>query len=316
MLLAPFSGKRRLRRGNLHGHSTHSDGALSPEQVVARYRKLGYDFICLSDHLWPDEAAAAGQCVLDGRRFDADGFTTVPSAELHCFGKKYDNHGLWHIVANGLPLDFPAAGAGETGAELVARAAAAGAFVSVAHPEWHCLTAAEALLLQDAHAVEIYNHASAITTGRGSGIAVADVLLQEKRRILLTATDDSHFHCDDGGGGWVMVDSETPDAAGLVAALKAGRYYSSSGVEFAGIALDGSELTVETSPVEHICVVGAGFFAGAAHGPDLTRATFNIGALKSDWFRITAIDAAGRKAWSNPYWRADLAAGGDRKQQK
>ena len=297
-----------MRRGNLHGHSTHSDGALTPEQVVRHYRKLGYDFTCLSDHLWPDEATSAAQSVLDGHRFAADGFTLVPSAELHCFGKKYDNYGLWHIVANGLPLDFQAAAAGETGPELVARAARTGAFVSIAHPEWHCLSAQEAMLLKDAHAVEIYNHSSAITTGRGSGIAVADVLLQEKRRIFLTATDDSHFHCDDGGGGWVMVDAETPDATGILAALKEGRYYSSSGVEFAGISLDGSELTVETSPVEHVCVVGSGFFGLAAHGPDLTRATFDIEKIESDWFRITAIDAAGRKAWSNPYWYRNLAS--------
>ena len=301
MLLAPFASQRRLLRGNLHGHSTHSDGKLAPRQVAGHYRRLGYDFICISDHLWPGDLEPSSQSVLDGREFDGDGFMTIPSAELHCLGKKYDNHGLWHIVANGLPLDFKAASAGETGPELAARAAAAGAFVSIAHPEWHCLTPQEALQLEDAHAVEIYNHSSAISTGRGSGIAVADILLQERRRILLTATDDSHFYCDDAGGGWVMVDAD-PDAASILAALKDGRYYSSTGVQLAGIALDGSELTVTTSPVEHICVAGSGFLCAADHGPNLTRATFNIKAIRSDWFRITAIDAAGRKAWSNPCW--------------
>ena len=303
MLLAPFREKRRLLRGNLHGHSTHSDGALEPAAVIKHYRGLGYDFICLSDHLWPQQVEHAAQSVLDGCQFNDETFTTVPSAELHCFGKKYDNYGLWHIVANGLPLDFKAAEHSETGPQLVERAAAAGAFVSIAHPEWHCLRTDEALLLQDAHAVEIYNHSSAISTGRGSGIAIADILLQEGRRINLTATDDSHFHCNDAGGGWVMVNAE-PDAAAIVAALKAGNYYSSTGVHFKSISVDGAKLTVETtSPVEHICAVGSGYLCAAAHGPDLTRATLNIAAIESDWFRITAIDTTGRKAWSNPCWR-------------
>ncbi len=37
-------------RGDLHLHSTRSDGVQSPEIVCANYRKLGYDFLVLTDH--------------------------------------------------------------------------------------------------------------------------------------------------------------------------------------------------------------------------------------------------------------------------
>ena len=37
-------------RGNLHTHTTLSDGVLTPEEVKAKYREMGYDFIALCDH--------------------------------------------------------------------------------------------------------------------------------------------------------------------------------------------------------------------------------------------------------------------------
>ena len=39
-----------LLKGNLHTHTHLSDGLLSPEAVIARYRQLGYDFLAITDH--------------------------------------------------------------------------------------------------------------------------------------------------------------------------------------------------------------------------------------------------------------------------
>ena len=56
--IAPFDLPGRFWRGNIHTHSTLSDGALPPETVVAAYRDAGYDFMMLSEHFvsgfdWP-----------------------------------------------------------------------------------------------------------------------------------------------------------------------------------------------------------------------------------------------------------------------
>ena len=45
-----FSNPGRFFRGNLHTHSTNSDGVLPPEEVCRRYAVNGYDLLCLSDH--------------------------------------------------------------------------------------------------------------------------------------------------------------------------------------------------------------------------------------------------------------------------
>ena len=305
MLLPPFDRGQRFFRGNLHGHSTHSDGEFEPSEAVGIYRSRGYDFTCLSDHLWKDERFCAGS-VLDTASLDGDGLITITSAELHCFGKKYANDGLWHILANGLPADFAMAGDDETAPELLDRALEAGAFVSIPHPEWYALTDEEAITLSRAHAVEVYNHTSELEAGRGMGLAAADHLLNEGRRVSIIATDDSHGRIDDVGGGWVMVAADNLDAGSILEALKAGRHYSSTGPELRSLEWDNGSLAVECSPAAWINVAGSGAFARGQHGDGITRAVFDLGEAKSDFFRVTVTDSAGLRAWSNPIHRDGL----------
>ena len=256
MLLPPFDQNKPFFRGNLHGHSTASDGKLTPEEAVAAYKHLGYDFTCLSEHFWHHDWCV--QKVLDTRHLDDDGFTTIPSVELHANGKAFDANGLWHIVANGLPLDFELPREDESGPDLARRAADAGAFISIAHPEWYGLTTTEAESLDAAHAVEIYNYGCDVDCDRAYGIAIADHLLNIGRKITFTATDDSHFLVPDFGGGWVWVAAETNEADKLVQALKDGYHYSSQGPQINSIDLSGDQLTVECSPAQHVFVMGLG----------------------------------------------------------
>ncbi len=308
MKLPPFASGHRLFRGNLHGHSTHSDGLLDAEAVVNAYVRLGYDFTCLSDHLWIDKSFAALN-VLDSAYLDCDAFITLRSAELHCYGKRFDQDGLWHILANGLPLDFSCSDANETAPELVDRALAAGAYVSLAHPEWYSMTGDEALSLAMAHAVEIYNYSATISSARGSGIAIADRLLNEGKNIGFIATDDSHFNMADFGGGWVMVAAPELSQAAIIKALKAGQHYASSGADFINMSLQKSILTVETSEVDSVILSGTGHKAMAREGKNLTHVEFDLSKFASDWFRVTIRDKVGKMAWSNPYFKTKLGYG-------
>ena len=299
MRLPPFGLGHSLYRGNLHGHSTHSDGVFSAQAVAQTYADLGYDFTCLSDHLWIDDKFAATS-VCDGRALDRKDFITLPSAELHCYGKTYDQDGVWHIVANGLPLDFACPDAKETAPDLIARAQAAGAYVSLAHPEWYTMTMDEAMQVAAADAVEIYNHSCVVTSARGSGIAIADYLLNEGKKISFTATDDSHFELPDWGGGWVMVAAAELSQNALVAALKAGHHYASTGADFTDLKIEDGVLTVTSSPVEHVVISGAGHMAMAETGKDMTVTQFDLAKFRSDWFRITLRDAAGKWRGQTP----------------
>ena len=296
-----------LYRGNLHGHCTHSDGRNEPAEVVRLYREAGYDFTCLSDHYWTDPRFSA-DTICDGSALDSEDFITLISAELHCHGKLYDQAGLWHILANGLPLDFPVATPSETGPELVERAVVAGAFVSIPHPECHAMTTEEArsLAVAGAHAVEIYNHSSALDAGRGGGVATVDQLANAGFRTGIIATDDSHDVPADGFGGWVMVASRDLSAGSSLAALKAGNYYASCGPDFTSIRLEGNMLHVTCSPVSRVGVAAGGHRAFSASGDGMTEAQIEIGRTDFDFFRMVLTDKAGKQAWSNHFWTDDL----------
>lgn len=302
--LAAFAAPGQFWRGNLHSHSTRSDGVLSPEEVCARYIAEGYDFLALTDHfvgLW-------GYPIVDTVPMRTRGFTTILGAELHSGAMA--NGEVWHLLAVGLPADFapsdspdftPREGQ-ETAAGLAARAVAAGAFVAIAHPQWSGLTLADARGVAAAHAVEVYNHGCAIGCDRPDGMAIADLLLAEGRALSLIATDDAHFTEPDHFGGWVMVKAEANTPEALLAALKAGAFYSTQGPELRNVRLTATAVEVECSAAVTVIVQGAGTAAVAVHGRSMTRASIALSRFRrtSPYLRVTVIDAAGKRAWSNP----------------
>ena len=219
---------------------------MTAEEVVGAYKRAGYDFLQLSDHFldrygWP---------IRDTRRLRSNNFTTLCGAEVHAMGTSAGE--MWHILATGLPLDFPPASPEESGPRLATRAREAGAFVAIAHPAWSQLTIEEGRVLAAAHAVEIYNHGSAVETDRGDGFYLLDQLCNEDRRLTAIATDDAHFrHGDyDAFGGFVMVKSESLEPDGILNALKMGEFYSSQGPRLHNIEVSRSEVRVECRGID------------------------------------------------------------------
>ena len=301
-----FTAPGKFWRGNLHTHSTRSDGVLDPGEVCRRYKAEGYDFIALTDHF----VGLYDYPITDTTEFRDDTFTTILGAELH--SGAMDNGSLWHILAVGLPAGFAPSNSPdfrpvpdqETGPQLAARARDAGAFVAIAHPEWSCMTENDARSLTAAHAVEIYNHSCAVEVDRPRGFTTLDYLLNQGRKLTLCATDDAHFSGPDHFGGWVMVKSETNTPDALLAALKAGHHYASQGPEIHDVTVEDDHVTVVSSAVVNVSVVGNGPGAAYVHGNAMTRTRLNISRLtNSPWIRISVTDRAGKCAWLNPIWR-------------
>lgn len=307
-LLPPFSTPGRFWRGNLHTHSNLSDGALEPQAVVEAYKAAGYDFMQLSEHFIGNFDFP----IADTRSFRSNNFTTLIGAELHAPVTQAGE--LWHIVAAGLPLDFPRNLDGETGVQVARRAAEAGAFIGIAHPAWSQLTIEDGRAIDCAHAVEIYNHGCAIENDRGDGWYLADQLLTEGKRLTAFATDDAHFKTPDHFGGWVHVKADSLDPDALLVALKQGNYYSSMGPRIEEISIEDKMLNVRCSPVDTITVVCGTSRTVTRNGRSITEAELDLKQLdngwllakSSPWFRVTVIDNAGKRAWSNPIWWDEL----------
>lgn len=305
MIPPAFASPGRFFRGNLHMHSTLSDGAADPEEICRSYKEEGYDFVSLTDHF----TGQFGYPIADTSGFREDGFTTIPGAELH--SGAMENGDLWHILAVGLPPDFPpphapgfAPVAGqESGPELARRAREAGAFVVLAHPQWSGLSMKDARSLDAAHAVEVYNHECALSSDRPDGFHMLELLLSEGRRLSLVASDDAHCKLADQFGGWVMVKAHANEPDLLLQALKDGAFYASQGPELHHIELVGEEIRIACSKVKSIIVQGNGTGVRARHGHGLTSARIPLERFRnSAWIRVSIVDEKNRRAWSNPIW--------------
>jgi hypothetical protein len=303
--LAPFSTTGRFWRGNLHTHSNLSDGALDLHQVVDCYQRAGYDFLQLSEHF----LGRFNWQIADTRSFRTNRFTTLIGAELHAPATRVGE--LWHILATGLPLSFAPTQSSETGAKIAKRACDAGAFVTIAHPAWSQLTIDDGCTIE-AHAVEIYNHGCAVENDRGDGWYLLDHLLTGGRRMTAIASDDAHFRhgTHDAFGGWVHVKSPALEPELIVEALKSGHFYSSQGPQIYELSATRTELAIVCSPVNAITVVGGTSCAICKVGQFITNATLDLTKIDKSWqaerselwFRLAIIDAAGRRAWTNPIW--------------
>lgn len=301
MSIEAFAAPGSFYRGNLHTHSSHSDGGLPPDEVCRRYAAQGYDFLCVSDHF----SERFGFPMTDTTAYRTETFTTLIGAEVHAPATSLGE--LWHILAVGLPLDFAHTGPDETGPELATRCLEAGAFVAIPHPEWYALTTADAASIPGAHAMEVYNHTAAVQSVRGGGSYFLDMLLNEGRRINVLAGDDAHFGIPghqnrDAFGGWIMVKAAENSPEALLRALKAGHFYASQGPTINEMRIDGGELVVECSPVDQITLLGRGSRSVLAPGKGRTQARMSLEKFAGSWCRLAVRDASGRCAWSNPIW--------------
>ena len=295
----PFAQPGRFFRGNLHTHSTRSDGTRSPGDVCSLYAQAGYDFIALTDHFLPQY----GYPITDTRPYRSDSFTTIIGAELH--SGAIANGSAWHIVAAGLPDDFAPPAEDETGGQLAARATQAGAFVGIAHPHWYTLCEGDIEDLGPAHAVEVYNGIAVDANDRAESWHIMDILLDRGQRYFAYAADDAHLtpRRHDFCRGWVHVKAEELSPRALLSALKTGAFYSSTGPQIFDIELTpGEELTVECSPAERVFLTGVGSAAQSEWGNGLTGARFDLSDWNSHYCRVTVRDLQGGRAWSNPIW--------------
>lgn len=293
----PFAAPGRFWRGNMHMHSTGSDGAHPAAEACAAYAREGYDFVAMTDHFLPQY----GHPVTDTRAFHRDDFVTLAGAELH--QGRLGNGELWHIVAVGLPWDFAAPAAGETAAEICNRAAAAGAFLAFAHPGWFALTPEDVRSLPMVHAVEVYNHGTETGQMRGDGWYLADMVLNEGRRLTAIANDDMHRLGVGFAGGWTMVKAETLTPAALLAALHAGQFYASQGPMVHDMRVEDDALVIDCSPVVTAALVGSrARRVNAAITEISSRVTLALAGIEDGYFRVILRDRHGRHAWTNPVW--------------
>ena len=294
-------------KGNLHCHTTISDGKLDPQATVALYRKLGYDFVALTDHIggFRDKKTKIFKpLIYPLAQLNRPDFLVLP-------GMEYDTNRSGetiHMLAIGPGYD-QVLEEGQDLSEAMKNWWDKGAFTFFAHPHWSLNSTSVLEDLTFLPAVEVFNYATALSNGlRGNSQLHWDRLLRRSRRVLGVATDDTHRPAEQAGGGWVMVKAPALTADEIVRALRAGRFYFSSGPTLDDVFFDTEgALHVRCSPVEVVralSTVGKVMQVKAKPGRTLREAViawdWNPKGSKTSlpFVRVECTDAHGRTAWT------------------
>ncbi len=294
----PFSNDGKWYKGNLHTHTTVSDGALSPQETIRTYAEGDYDFLALTDH----------DAVVDYDGLDPHGVTLIPGCEL-CVGRGKLDQSL-HVVALGLDA-VPQLPDSPDYAELMPAIAAQCQLCFVGHPFWTLTEASELLGLKGHVGIEVYNAICQHNCGRGPSEMIWDVLLAHGQRLWGFAVDDAHLSAD-YCQAWIWVRSAENSVAAILEAVKEGHFYASNGPQIYDVAIEAEHVWVHCSRCRQIAVVGATVGEGSttAHLADRPpfeeiRLPYHHGARP---FRVEVIDDQGHKAWTNPFFPDEVAS--------
>ncbi len=283
----PFRKKGRWYRGNLHSHTTESDGKLTPTEVVEFYRSRGYDFLCLTDH----------EKVSDPGGLCSDEFLVFTGVET---SPKESSH---HIVGIGIHELGPVEKF-DKAQETIDNLASMGGIVFIAHPYWSALTDDDINQLGNVAGIELYNTGCEVEIGRGFSTIHWDNLLASGMPLDGFAVDDAHRYTDDAPGGWVWVRARNLTERDIVGGIRKGDFYSSTGPLLEGITVEDDKIHVISSPVDTITFHSRGPSGNSVHRIGEGMLTHASHTFKPEhrYIRVECVDGGGRMAWANPIY--------------
>jgi hypothetical protein len=271
------------QRGVIHAHTTNSDGALAPQEVVDDYAARGYGFLMIADHDWLTDPAA----------LDPRGMALIPGVEVTARGP----HILHVNATQALPPHADRQ-------KVLDAIQTDGGFAVVNHPNWersysHCRQ--EWLESWTGYlGIEIYN--AVVRRQEGSPLATDrwDRLLGQGRRVWGFANDDMHLP-EDAGQAWNVIQCESRDGADVLRCLREGRFYASTGVEITGIRVEGLRLRVETTNAQRILVISD--FGHREACVDATAVDFTLDAhAPVKYVRVECWGPGEAMAWTQPFY--------------
>jgi len=284
-LLEAFEAPGEWLKGNLHTHTTNSDGRYTPQERVAGYKQQGYDFLAFADH-----------CLVT--RCHDDDLVVIPGAEWDLAVGDIN----YHLVALNVPTGFHVFPEMPI-QEAVDEVRSAGGVAILAHPYWSGLTLSDMRDIEGCAGIEVYNHMVHKGVGKGQSTVHWDNLLAAGWRGFGFAVDDCHVE-GDTYGGWIMVKSQYRDADSILEAIRSGRFYASTGPEIRSVQEDGGILKVECSDAAEINFISRQWYGRHEEAPDgeaLNAAEFAL-EHGDAYVRIEVIDSEGHAAWTNPLY--------------
>lgn len=303
-----------FQRGNVHTHSTRSDGTASLGDMIGWYRDHGYQFVAMTEH---DRRLDAGELDV----FAKPGFVVIPGEEVT------DTWGSVPLHVNALCARALVRGgrhfdrADRGIAAILAEVRAQGGVPLVNHPNFFWALQPTDIVRGGSgrYLLEMWSgHPAVHALGDATHAteeAFWDEVLARGGDAIPAAVDDAHGVHDGPGGsdalpgrGWLETFGAETTKEAICAALAAGQLYASNGPSFTRIAVQGDTFAVETADTgatvafvgergETLAEVRA---ADAPTGEGGRRLSYHLAGGEL-LVRARLADAAGRHAWTAAY---------------
>lgn len=290
-------------KGNIHTHTTKSDGDEDPDLVTRWYRDHGYDFLVLSDHNHRtilEHEIEDGPLMIPGEEVTAR--ISIGQVPIHINGI-----GIRRMVE---PIDLD---------EIVATIQAnvnsildAGGIAQLNHPNYEWAFNHEHISqVEGASLMEIHNAHPAVNTygapGKPSTEEMWDLVLSAGTVIFGTATDDSHNYHDftpdksNPGRGWVVVKAPELTVDAIVDGLATGQFYSSTGVNLTDLWIEPEmiELGIEPNRSAIFVTTFSGRDGEVLQETEGLEASYQITG-EEGYVRATVRSSSGPHAWTQP----------------
>jgi len=305
-------------KGNIHTHTTKSDGDEDPTKVTEWYKAHGYDFLVLTDH--------NHRTILDyGNQ------TETPETPLMIPGEEVtisiqNNDVAVPIHINGIGIErviepIEVDGVVSTIQANIDSIKAAGGIASINHPNYKwAYTISDLVQVNGATAIEVFNgHAGSNGYGgktRHSSEQIWDGILSSGKLIYGVATDDSHHYHDftpkmaNPGRGWICVQADSLSETSIMESIKKGDFYASTGVYLDQLDCSDKSLNItiatnEDDPLkltEYVTSI-TGYEGELLYETDDLNINFEL-PINSSYMRATIKSSGGFKAWTQPIFQS------------
>ena len=311
-------------KGNLHSHTTYSDGKWTPEEAVQAYREKGYHFLAVTDH----DQFRDHRNTLNSKQF-----ITLPGVEVSALlvdsstmrvAKVHHMNAILGTSEMQAQASLPLFTHGQkippvvfadrweglnVAQKILDGLRSRGMIVTYNHPAWSRVESEEFVDLDGIWAYEVFNHGTELESNTGYDEIHWEMMLRKGKRLHAFASDDNHNHpdLDDAFGGYIVLSAPELSHDAVINELIAGNYYSSSGAAINSWSVVSGKAIVECSRAHHITFYcgnhlndGRTFFAHDTE-KGLSYAEYELKGHES-YIRVVCTDFMGKKAWSNPIY--------------
>ncbi len=292
-------------KGNVHAHSTQSDGKLTVTELLEGYANEGYDFISITDH---DVYATYTHPTL----------LCIPGVEVSGFFADKPIHlNLLQIGRKSLFEEghhFTVKDEKET--RSLIELCQEEYVIVLNHPAWSLLTFEDIAHVEGLSGIEVSNYSTETLNGVEGSVHLWESGLRRGRRWLAFGGDDNHngfasaagwpfsnAECD-SFGSWIMVNASKRSQPALMEALSEGNFYTTEGPAIYSFAVIDGSVHVRCSPVNRIIIKGERRNFVRRLGEGMTELIAPLNG-ESRYVRLECTDGEGRSAYSNPIWLAE-----------